>query len=120
MRRYLTLALLATIAAATATAQYTRHIVQFTDKKGTTGTIANPSAYLSVKALERRTKQGLNIDSTDLPISKAYMDSIASVPNVTILNRSKWLNQVLIRTSDANALTKINSFPFVKTNTPIA
>ncbi|MGB8191963.1 MAG: S8 family serine peptidase, partial [Chitinophagaceae bacterium] len=81
---------------------------------------ANPATYLSAKALERRTKQGIAIDSTDLPISKSYIDSILSVPNVTILNRSKWLNQVLIRTSDANALTKINSFPFVKSRTGVA
>lgn len=116
----LTLTLLIAVFAFAASAQYTRHIVQFRDKKGTQGTISNPATYLSAKALERRTKQGIAIDSTDLPISKAYLDSIASVPNVTILNYSKWLNQVLIRTSDANALTKINSFPFVKTNTPIA
>lgn len=120
MRRYFTLTLLLTIAAVTAQAQYTRHIVQFTDKKGTQGTIANPSAYLSAKAVARRTNQNIAIDSTDLPVSKAYLDSIASVPNVTILNRSKWLNQILIRTSDAAALAKINSFPFVKSRTGVA
>lgn len=120
MRRYFTLILLVTLTAVTAKAQYTRHIVQFTDKKGTQGAIANPSAYLSAKAIARRTIQNIAIDSTDLPISKAYIDSIASVPNVTILNRSKWLNQILIRTSDAAALAKINSFPFVKSRTGVA
>lgn len=120
MRRYFTLILLLTITAVTAQAQYTRHIVQFTDKKGTQGAIANPSTYLSAKAIARRTVQNIAIDSTDLPISKTYLDSIASVPNVTILNRSKWLNQVLIRTSDAAALAKINSFPFVKSRTGVA
>lgn len=126
MRIYRTLILLvtitaiATITAATAQAQYTRHIVQFTDKKGTTGAIATPSAYLSAKAVARRQVQKIAIDSTDLPISKSYLDSIASVPNVTILNRSKWLNQILIRTNDAAALTKINSFPFVKSRTGVA
>ena len=83
----------------------------FKDKNGTQFTLANPGAYLSPKALLRRTNQGIAIDSTDLPISKAYLDSIASVPGVTILNQSKWLNQVLIRMTDPNALVKINSFP---------
>jgi serine protease AprX len=115
-----TLTLLIAFGALAASAQYTRHIVQFRDKKGTQGAIVNPATYLSAKAIERRTRQGIGIDSTDLPVSKAYLDSIAAVPNVTILNSSKWLNQVLIRTSDANALTKISSFPFVKSNTPIA
>lgn len=120
MNRTFTLTLFALIAFGTAAAQYTRHIVAFKDKKGTTGSIANPAAYLSAKALERRTKQNVAIDSSDLPVSKDYLDSIAAVPNVTILNKSKWLNQVLIQTSDPSALAKINSFPFVKSRTAIA
>ena len=75
-------------------AQYTRHIIELKDKKGTTFSLSNPSAYLSAKAIARRTKQKLSIDSTDLPVSAAYLDSIRAVPNVTILNVSKWLNQV--------------------------
>ena len=100
--------------------QYTRIIVELTDKKGTQFTIANPSAYLSAKAIQRRTVQKIAIDSTDLPISKTYLDSIASVPNVTIRNQSKWLNQILIITSDTNAIVKINSFPFVKATRAVA
>jgi serine protease AprX len=101
-------------------AQYTRYIVQFTDKKGTLHSIANPSTYLSAKAIERRTKQHISIDSTDLPISSAYLDSIRKVPDVTILNNSKWLNQVLVQVTDVNALTKINAYPFVKKSAAIA
>lgn len=103
-----------------ARAQYTRYVVILKDKKGTTGTLSNPSAYLSPKALERRNKQKISIDSTDLPVSAAYLDSIRAVPNVTIRNVSKWLNQVLIITSDANAISRINAFPFVKTAAPVA
>ncbi|HSC38760.1 MAG TPA: S8 family serine peptidase, partial [Chitinophagaceae bacterium] len=50
----------------------------------------------------------------------AYIDSILSVPNVSWLNQSKWMNQVCIKITDAAALTKINSFPFVKVSSPIA
>ncbi|MEJ7675644.1 MAG: hypothetical protein WKF59_23790 [Chitinophagaceae bacterium] len=39
--------------------------------------------------------------------------------NVIILNKSKWLNEVCIQTTDAAALIKINSFPFVITATPV-
>ncbi|MBC7850919.1 MAG: S8 family serine peptidase, partial [Chitinophagaceae bacterium] len=99
---------------ASASAQYTRYVVQLTDKKGTTGTLAAPSSYLSSKAIDRRIKQKILIDSTDLPISIIYLDSIRKVANVTILNKSKWLNQVLIRTSDPTAIATINSFSFVK------
>lgn len=102
------------------TAQYSKHIIQLTDKKGTRHSIANPSTYLSAKSIARRTAHNIAIDSTDLPLSPAYLDSIAAVPNVVIFSKSKWLNQVLIRTNDAAALTKINSFPFVKSSKKVA
>ena len=101
-------------------AQYTKHIIQFKDKGGNAHSLSNPSTYLSSKAIARRTKQKIGIDSTDLPVTQSYLDSIRNVPNVTILNYSKWLNQVLIQTPDANALARINGFPFVKTTRPIA
>lgn len=97
-----------------ASAQDSRYLVEFKDKKGTAFTLTNPAAYLSAKAIARRTTQNIPIDSTDLPVSAAYFDSIRLVPNVTILNRSKWLNQVAIKITSQAALTKINSFPFVK------
>lgn len=103
-----------------ATGQYSRYIVQLKDKKGTAHNLSNASTYLSAKAIERRIKQKLTVDSTDLPISVSYLDSIRAVPNVQVINVSKWLNQVLIRTTDANAITKINSFPFVKKTDGIA
>lgn len=103
-----------------ATGQYSRYIVQLKDKKGTAHNLSNASTYLSAKAIERRIKQKLTVDSTDLPIAVSYLDSIRAVPNVQVINVSKWLNQVLIRTTDANAITKINSFPFVKKTDGIA
>src|SRR4029077_21137981 len=66
-----------------------------------------------------RVRQHISIDSTDLPITPRYIDSIRLAGNVTILNRSKWLNQVCIQTTDAAALAKINSFPFVISSNPV-
>jgi hypothetical protein len=101
-------------------AQQSRHIIQLTDKRGTPYSFNNPSAYLSPKAIERRNRYGLSLDSTDLPINPAYLDSIRAAGAVTILNHSKWLNQVLVRTTDAAALARINAMPFVKRTSPIA
>jgi len=103
-----------------ANAQYTRYIVRLKDKNGTGFSLNNPSAYLSAKAIARRTKYNITIDSTDLPVTGAYLDSIKAVPNTTVLNVSKWLNQVCIKISDPAALTKINAFPFVKSSGPVA
>ena len=68
-----------------ASAQFTKYIVRFKDKAGTPFTINNPSAYLSAKAIERRTKQNIAIDETDLPITPAYIDSVRLAGDVTIL-----------------------------------
>lgn len=100
--------------------QYNRHIVKFRDKAGTPHTLSNPTTYLSARAITRRTKYNIGIDSTDLPITPRYLDSIRLIPNVTLLNSSKWLNQVAILTTDPAALIKINSYPFVQSVSPVA
>lgn len=101
-------------------AQFTRYIIQFKNKGTNPYSIANPSAYLSARAIARRTKFGIAIDSSDLPITPRYIDSIRSVPNVTVLNRTKWLNMLVVKTTDPAAITKINSFSFVQSTNPIA
>ncbi len=101
-------------------AQYTRHIIELTDKKGTVHSLSNPQTFLSAETIARRKQFNIAIDSTDLPVSKVYLDSIAKAGKVEILNSSKWLNQVLIKTSDQAALNKISQFPFVKKRSPIA
>lgn len=100
--------------------QYSKYIIQLKDKKGTPHSLNKPATFLSSKAVDRRTRYNINIDSTDLPVSTAYIDSIRQVPNVSIHNISKWLNQVCIITTDAVALAKINSFSFVKKTEAIA
>ena len=100
--------------------QYSRYIVQFKDKKGTPYTLSNPSAYLSAQAIARRNRFNISIDSTDLPITPAYIDSVLAVPNVSFLTLSRWMNHVCIQTTDPAALAKINSFPFVKASPPVA
>lgn len=97
-----------------------RHIVELTDKRLTTFSLSTPQNFLSARALDRRHRQGIQIDSTDLPVCTAYIDSIRSIRNVTFLNASKWLNQIAIRTGDMQALKRIRSFPFVKQVTTVA
>ncbi len=103
-----------------AESQLSRYIVKFTDKGGNTFQLSNPTAFLSTKAIERRTRYGITLDSTDLPVSQKYIDSLKNVPNVTVMNISKWMNQVSIQTNDPAAIEKINSFPFVLVTSPIA
>ena len=100
-------------------AQFTKYIVRFTDKAGTPFSISDPSKFLSPKAIERRTRQQIKIEETDLPVNPAYIDSIRKVGNVTVLDKSKWLNQICIATTDSLAILKINSFSFVVKTSPV-
>ena len=100
-------------------AQFTRYIILLKDKGTNPYSIGNPSQYLTARAILRRTRFTIPIDSTDLPVTPRYIDSIRLAGTVTILNVSKWLNQVAIRTTDVAALAKINSFPFVISTNPI-
>ncbi|MDB5207561.1 MAG: family serine peptidase [Flavisolibacter sp.] len=114
------LCLILIIAVKISEAQFSRYIIQFRNKAGSSFSLNNPIQYLSQKAIDRRTRYSIAVDSTDLPITPRYIDSIRLAGAVTILNSSRWLNQVSIQTSDAAALSKINSFPFVQVVAPIA
>ena len=103
-----------------ANSQYSRHLIELTDKKGTPYLLGNPSAFLSSESIQRKLTYKIAIDSADLPVNPAYLDSLRKSGKVEILCTSKWLNMVLIRTTDAAALSRITQFPFVKKRTPIA
>ncbi len=102
-----------------AEAQFYKYVIRFKDKTGTPFTISNPSQFLSARAIARRTRQHIAIDELDLPITPRYLDSVRLVGNVTILNKSKWLNQVCILTTDPAALARINNFSFVLAEQPV-
>lgn len=97
-----------------AEAQFSRYLVKLKNKGGNPFTLAAPTAYLSQRAVDRRTRYGIAVDSTDLPVTPAYVTQIRNVPNVTVLNVSKWLNSVTILTNDPNAVNTINGFAFVQ------
>jgi serine protease AprX len=101
-------------------AQYSKYIIRIKNKANSPFSINNPQAYLGAKAIARRAKFNIAIDSTDLPIPPIYVNTIKATPNVVILNQSKWLNQVLIQTTDAAALNTINNLPFVLKTAPLA
>lgn len=101
-------------------AQQSRFIIAFKDKAFQTASLADPTTYLSARSIDRRLRYNIPIDSTDLPVTSRYLDSLLKIPTVTVLVASKWLNQVAIQTTDPAALAKINSFSFVKKVSPIA
>ncbi|HSB93521.1 MAG TPA: S8 family peptidase [Flavitalea sp.] len=102
------------------TAQYTRFLLEFTDKHQGSYTLQDPAAYLSERAIERRKRYSIPIDSTDLPLSSEYIDSISRVPGVQLQSGSKWLNKVLVTVTDPAVLSYLLQISFVQSNRPVA
>jgi len=120
MKKNLPLFIVLIVATSVSQAQFTRYVVKLKNKGGTPFTLSNPLAYISQKAIDRRVRYGIALDSTDLPVTPSYVTQIRNVPNVTLLNVSKWLNAVTIQTSSAAAITTINGFSFVQSVTGVA
>ncbi len=117
---YIWMAVLLLTAVLTAHAQYSRHIIYLKNKNGTAYQLNEPARYLSAKAIERRAKNFINIDSLDLPVSAAYVQQIAAVPGVQVLNVSRWLNAVAVRVNNTTALPLIAQLSFVQASVPVA
>ena len=91
--------------------QVNRYMVHFTDKQNTSFRIDNPEAYLSARAIERRTKQGIAITEQDLPVKALYVNGLEDIGIKTFFT-SKWFNSVLVE-CDAGAVPEIETLPYV-------
>lgn len=90
--------------------------VTLTDKVGTPFSLDEPSSYMSERALERRRRQGLAVDSTDLPVNPAYVRAVDSM-GVEVVSRSRWTNTLLVRSGRkdrARALSALSCVADVK------
>jgi hypothetical protein len=87
--------------------------VKLTDKKGTPFQINQPEDFLSQRAINRRIKQHIAIDETDLPVSPVYLDTLRK-SGLEVVHTSKWLNGATVRTSDTALITTIATLPFVQ------
>lgn len=86
--------------------------VQFTDKNNSPYSLDAPEAYLSQRSLDRRARLGISIDEYDLPVNPQYLQAVADC-GAQILNPSKWLNGVSVRTTDPAVVDSINALGFV-------
>ena len=69
------------------------------DKQLTRYTLDNPQQYLSQRAIERRRRQQLAVDSTDLPVCEQYI-ALFRGKNVSTIGTSRWNNTVLVEVKD--------------------
>ncbi len=84
-----------------------------TDKKDTPYDISRPQRWLSHKSLERRRRQGLVTDSTDLPVSSVYLKKLYAVKGAEVVGKSRWLNTILVRVQDTTLVDSLRKMAFV-------
>lgn len=89
-----------------------KYRINLTDKAATEYSLKKPHKFLSKKAIERRKRQGLRIDSTDLPVCQTYIDAIRNV-GVKIVVTGKWDNFVTVSCNDSTLIDRIAQLPFV-------
>lgn len=87
--------------------------VTLADKRGTPHSLEHPETFLSQRAIERRARQGISVDSTDLPVSPLYIADIEAA-GARVAHVSKWNNTVLVRGNNEQRLESLSALPFVR------
>ena len=87
--------------------------ISLKDKAATEYSLKKPGKYLSKKAIERRKRQGLPIDSTDLPVCRKYVEAIRK-EGAHVLVTGKWDNFVTVSCNDVEVINRIARMPFVR------
>ena len=83
------------------------------DKAATNYSLDHPHRFLSRRSLERRERQNLPLDSTDLPVCRRYVRQF-EVDGAEVLGTSRWHNTVLVRSSDSLLLEQLAKLPTVR------
>ena len=83
------------------------------DKAVTEYSLKKPEDFLSRKSIERRLRQNLAIDSTDLPVCKKYVDEICRL-GAHVVVTGKWENFVTVSCNDTLLASRMAALPFVR------
>lgn len=87
--------------------------VAFTDKNNSEFSLSKPEEYLSPRAIQRRVKQEIKIDSLDLPVNRQYIEQVVDL-GATLVHISKWLNGITVQASAEDFAEKVLQLSFVK------
>ncbi|MEY3417232.1 MAG: hypothetical protein RL060_1344 [Bacteroidota bacterium] len=112
---YIVFILISLIGMANVNAQvFHYYYVQLNDKNHSQFTIDQPQDFLSQRALLRRTNQQIDLNSTDIPVSQYYIDSLQKL-GFNVWLKSKWLNALVIYT-DTSSIKQLANQSFVSSH----
>lgn len=90
-----------------------KYWIQFTDKNNSPYSVSDPLVYLSQRAIDRRNHHNIAITMEDFPVNPSYVSDVKAAANVNVLITSRWLNGIVIQTTDTVGLQQIFNLPFV-------
>ena len=93
-------------------AQEQKHIVFLKNKDNNPYSLSNPLAFLTQRSLDRRTKNNIQLDQKDIPVTPSYISQIAAT-GATVVYPLKWFNAVCVNTNVASVIQAIAALPFV-------
>ena len=76
--------------------------------------LEDPEAFLATRSVDRRVRQGIRIDSLDLPVSSDVLAALNALPDWQVIHASKWMSTVTLAARDslADSMAVLN-LPFV-------
>lgn len=74
--------------------------------------VNRPLEFLSQRSIDRRKRQGIPVDLTDLPVAPAYEKRVTEA-GIEIVGKSKWNNTLLIRIHKDKELRKLEGLEFI-------
>ena len=110
---WITLALLLPGVWAQAQGDTLKYRVTLRDKAQTEYSLQRPEEFLSAKALERRARQGIAVDSTDLPVCRTYINKVKEL-GARIVVTGKWENFITVSCNDTTVMDAVAALPFVR------
>ncbi|MGQ1787164.1 S8 family serine peptidase [Saccharicrinis sp. GN24d3] len=110
MRKVAHIALFLLVSALPTEAQ--KYFVSFSDKNNNSYSIETPEDFLSQRAIDRRTKHDIQVLEQDLPVTSLYVDSVKKM-GIRVLWPSKWLNGVLVESSNQPLMDTITRVSFI-------
>ncbi|MBK7027948.1 MAG: S8 family serine peptidase [Bacteroidales bacterium] len=92
-------------------------LVNFKDKGNSAHLKSITETFLSRKSLERRQKQNISIETSDLPVNQYYVNQVTSL-GAKIITKSRWFNYVVIECPPAT-LEALEELTFIKKISPL-
>ena len=89
-----------------------RYAVFFKYKPQQEFSLANPSKFLTSKAIQRREREKTAVDSLDLPVTSSYVQGLRT-HSQEILYVSKWLNAAVV-VADSTGKKGMEALPYVQ------